>query len=89
MRKSPYYIEGWFNRACQWLFLVVLLFLISGCTSSTSEEEKEKPIPVVPPIDLSGVWGGTWSGFDPTAGDISGNWEADLTQRDTAVTGSG
>lgn len=68
------------------LLLLVLLFL-SGCFS---DSEEEKPVPVIAPIDISGVWGGNWSGYDPELGrHVSGNWEAILEQNGTTVTGSG
>lgn len=44
---------------------------------------------VVP--DLSGWWAGTWSGLDPTAGQVNGSWEAELNQdpNSVVVTGTG
>jgi YVTN family beta-propeller protein len=46
-------------------------------------------VPSPPPINVSGVWAGTWSGQDPNAGTVTGNWEADLTQTSEGITGSG
>jgi len=68
-------------------FLVFTLNMY-GCIP----DEDEKPVPVTPPVDLSGVWGGTWSGYNPTVGgdgQVNGNWEAELTQHDTHVSGYG
>jgi len=42
-----------------------------------------------PPPDISGGWAGTWSGTDPVAGLVTGNWQADLLQSGTTVNGSG
>jgi len=42
-----------------------------------------------PPPDISGGWAGTWSGSDPVAGLVTGNWQADLLQTGTSVSGSG
>ncbi|MDX1812032.1 MAG: YncE family protein [Gammaproteobacteria bacterium] len=73
-----------------WLILFFAFTLnLYGCKL---ESKDEKPIPVTPPVDLSGVWGGTWSGFNPTVGgdgQVNGNWEAELTQNGTNVSGYG
>lgn len=42
-----------------------------------------------PPPDISGGWAGTWSGNDPLAGQVTGNWQADVLQSGLAVSGSG
>lgn len=82
-----------FDMSCLTLarpaMLIVFLFLLllSGCVS---EDESERPVPVTAPIDVSGVWVGTWSGYDPELGKhVSGNWEADLVQTGTTVGGTG
>jgi YVTN family beta-propeller protein len=68
-------------------FLLLFLLLLSGCFS---EDESERPVPVIAPIDVSGVWVGTWSGYDPEIGSyVSGNWEAELNQNGTTVGGTG
>lgn len=67
--------------------IIAIVITLPGCKPKS---EDEKPVPVTPPIDLSGVWGGTWSGQNPTVGGpVSGNWEAELTQHDTSVSGFG
>jgi YVTN family beta-propeller protein len=38
-------------------------------------------------IDVSGVWAGTWSGTDPAAGTVTGNWEAEVSQTESAFNG--
>ena len=46
--------------------------------------------PATPPpavLDMSGVWAGTWTGLDPAAGPLTGNWVADVTQDPSTVTG--
>lgn len=74
------------ERPRLWL-LPLLLFLLSGCLS---EQEGQRPVPITPPIDVSGVWVGTWSGYDPElARHVSGNWEVELEHNGTAVNGSG
>jgi len=44
---------------------------------------------IIPPPDISGGWAGTWSGTDPVAGLVTGNWQADVLQVGTVVSGSG
>jgi YVTN family beta-propeller protein len=69
-----------------WLLLLFVL-LLSGCFS---DDDSERLVPITAPIDVSGVWGGNWSGYDPELGRyVSGNWEADLNQSGTTVGGSG
>jgi YVTN family beta-propeller protein len=34
------------------------------------------------------VWAGTWAGNDPQVGSVTGNWEAELSQVDTGVSGT-
>jgi len=55
------------------LIILSVLFLIS-CS------EKGDPIPPKPAVDLSGVWAGSWTGYDPVIGPVSGTWESDLSQ---------
>ncbi len=68
----------------------ILAFIISasGCSNKSSDTEVQ-PTPAPPPIDISGAWAGTWSGIDPVAGQVSGNWEAEITQSTSGITGSG
>ena len=42
-----------------------------------------------PPPDISGGWAGTWSGNDPIAGRVTGNWQADVLQTGSSVSGGG
>jgi YVTN family beta-propeller protein len=64
------------------LFFLSLLFL-TNCGGHGGN-----PAPPAPP-DISGGWAGTWSGNDPVAGLVTGNWQADVLQSGTNVTGSG
>jgi YVTN family beta-propeller protein len=41
-----------------------------------------------PPPDITGAWAGTWVGTDPAAGQVTGNWEADVSQTSAGVAGS-
>ena len=69
--------------------LIVVGCLMFSLFACVPEEEKSRPIPVLAPVDVSGVWTGTWSGVDPDRGNISGNWEVELDQDGTVVDGSG
>lgn len=74
------------ERPGMWLAFLFLL-LLSSCGA---DDEAERPVPIMAPVDVSGVWVGTWAGYDPELGKhVSGNWEADLTQSGTSVSGSG
>lgn len=45
--------------------------------------------PLQPPPNLAGVWAGSWTGFDPTVGNVGGTWVNDLTQSGRTVGGIG
>lgn len=45
------------------------------------------PSPPVPP-NIAGVWAGTWTGFNPALGPVTGDWENDLLQTGSDVTGT-
>jgi YVTN family beta-propeller protein len=62
------------------------MLLLGGCLD---EDKDTRLVPVIAPVDVSGVWVGTWSGYDPELGNISGTWEVDVTLNGTAVQGSG
>ncbi len=70
---------------CSLIALFPLLF--SGC--SRDKAAAPLPQPKQPTIDISGVWAGTWSGTDPVAGQVSGNWEAEVSQATSGITGFG
>lgn len=40
------------------------------------------------PPNISGVWAGTWTGFNPTLGPVTGDWENELVQTGSDVTGT-
>jgi YVTN family beta-propeller protein len=65
-------------------FILVLFIIIAGCSNNKSDTQVKSP-----PIDISGAWAGTWSGYDPGFGQVSGNWEAEVTQSAFSITGSG
>lgn len=71
-------------------FLLVLLTLIFSACSKDNSGPQTLPPPAAPPVvDISGVWAGTWSGTDPVAGQVSGNWVAEVAQTKSGITGSG
>ena len=65
-------------------FILVFFIITTGCSKNKSETT-----PAPPPIDISGAWAGTWSGYDPGFGQVSGNWEAEVTQSASSITGFG
>lgn len=65
-------------------FVLVLFIIIAGCSKNKSDTS-----PAPPSIDISGAWAGTWSGYDPGFGQVSGNWEAEVTQSASSITGFG
>jgi YVTN family beta-propeller protein len=74
------------NLKINLLFLIASMLLLSGCLD---EDRETRLVPVVAPIDISGIWVGTWSGYDPEWGDISGTWEVDITIDGKVVQGNG
>ena len=79
------------KKVLQALFISFILFffiIIAGCSKNKSDTQVQ-PTPTPPSIDISGAWAGTWSGTDPAAGQVSGNWEAEVTQSTTGITGFG
>lgn len=83
MRTGRQYIQSSFYR----FLSIITLLAFSGC----SDDKTELLIlpPPTPAIDISGVWAGTWSGTDSIYGQVTGNWEAEVTQSDRTFRGSG
>jgi YVTN family beta-propeller protein len=63
---------------------LALVFIALVACSKREAGRTTSPPPV---LDISGVWAGTWTGLDPVAGPLTGNWVADVTQGPSAVTG--
>jgi YVTN family beta-propeller protein len=61
------------------------LVLVALIACHKRNEEPATPPPAT--LDMSGVWAGTWTGLDPVAGPLTGNWVADVTQDPSTVTG--
>ncbi|MDX1506399.1 MAG: beta-propeller fold lactonase family protein, partial [Spongiibacter sp.] len=68
------------------LFAVALGGLLT-MIGSGGDGSHDGPPPAPP--DISGVWAGTWAGTDPVFGPVTGNWEAELEQTETELTGFG
>ena len=58
--------------------------LVAGCGGGGSGGSSPPALP-----DLAGFWAGTWTGFEPGLGTVTGTWQAQLVQSGNAVTGSG
>ncbi len=67
-------------------YLLFSLLVIAFISCGGGGGESAPPAPARP--NLSGVWAGTWSGTDPIAGQVTGSWEAELTQSETGVSGA-
>jgi len=63
------------------LGLVAAVGLLSILATGSSSDNPP------PPPNISGVWAGTWSGNDIDFGSVTGNWEAELEQTETEITG--
>lgn len=64
------------------LLSLLYLLLLTSCGGGGGDAPP-------PPPDISGGWAGTWSGTDPLAGQVTGNWQADVLQSGLAVSGNG
>ena len=67
--------------------LVVGLFIGSLTLAACGGGDGGGTPPAAAP-DLSGIWAGTWAGTDPTFGTVTGNWEVELAQTSSALTGT-
>lgn len=65
---------------------VFLILLLAGCGGGGSGAFVTQ---MPPPVDLSGVWAGTWQGMDQSLGLVTGFMEASLVQDQYSVTGTG
>ncbi len=61
-----------------------LAVLGSSCGGGGGDDA---PPPPPPPPDLSGVWAGTWEGFDSVFGRVTGSWEVEASQDESGVVG--
>jgi YVTN family beta-propeller protein len=69
------------------LFLVGIIGM-AGCGGGGGGGSSPAVTASKPP-DISGGWAGTWSGDDPVSGKVTGNWQADVLQTATSISGSG
>ena len=60
---------------------VFISLLLAGCGGGGGGT-------TAPPSDITGAWAGTWVGFDPVAGQVTGNWETDVSQTGSTVSGT-
>ncbi|HTG80491.1 MAG TPA: CFI-box-CTERM domain-containing protein [Geobacteraceae bacterium] len=73
-------ITAYLLRA-RYMLLVCNALLLISCGGGGGETS-------APPPDITGAWSGTWVGNDPVAGQVTGNWEADVSQTGSAVSGT-
>ncbi len=66
------------------LFSLLSLIILINCGGGGGPTAITLPTP-----DITGGWAGTWSGSDPVAGQVTGNWQADVLQAGKNVSGSG
>ena len=66
------------------LFSLLSLIILINCGGGGGPTAITLPTP-----DITGGWAGTWSGSDPVAGRVTGNWQADVLQAGKNVSGSG
>lgn len=69
--------------------LAVTSILCSLVLVSCGGEDGGAPPPSSPaPPNIAGVWAGTWTGFNPALGPVTGDWENELDQTGSDVTGT-
>lgn len=63
--------------------------LFSLILVSCGGDDGGAPPPSSPaPPNIAGVWAGTWTGFNPNLGPVTGDWENELDQTGSDVTGT-
>jgi len=68
--------------------VVSILFSLAlvSCGGEDGGAPPRSPSPAPP--NISGVWAGTWTGFNPAIGPVTGDWENELLQTGSDVTGT-
>lgn len=67
------------------LLIGVLALLLAACGGGGGSDSKSGVD--TPTVDLTGVWAGAWQGADSQLGNVSGTWEATITQSGPSATG--
>jgi YVTN family beta-propeller protein len=72
-------------------FWVCVCAALAACGSGTSDAPtpSRPSVPATPPPDVAGVWAGSWQGEDPAIGQVSGYFNATITQSSSGISGSG
>jgi len=65
-----------------------MLAVLAGCGGGGGGGDGGGSSTPPTPPDISGVWAGTWTGTNTPQGLVTGNWEAELSQSATGVSGT-
>ena len=81
------YADRMFKHIFQASACAIAIAALAGCGGGGGDGEEKGSIQT--PIDLTGVWAGSWQGADPTLGTISGTWEVALARNQQSASGPG
>ena len=79
--------SNWPVRSVMFLITATSLLLSLTLVSCGGDDGDTPPQSSTPP-NIAGVWAGTWTGFNPTLGPVTGDWENELDQIGSDVTGT-
>jgi len=76
-----------FSRCAARSWVKILLVLLAGCGGGGGGEP---PPPLNAPVELLGIWAGTWTGTNTPQGVVTGTWEAEIAQSsENSISGTG
>ncbi|MDH5668599.1 MAG: beta-propeller fold lactonase family protein, partial [Nitrospira sp.] len=70
------------------LHIAVTSIILSLILVSCGGGDGDAPPRSSAPPNIAGVWAGTWTGFNPALGPVTGDWENELDQIGSDVTGT-